>query len=73
MKLKAQEIFDDLKSKHGTQYTVMQLRIWAELIAGGLYSNTSDPPPENSMFQKAGGGSSGQKKRIPLELPLLKH
>ena len=60
---KAQEIFDDLKSKHGTQYTVMQLRIWAELIAGGLYSSTCDPPSENSMFQRAGGGLSGQKKK----------
>ena len=45
---KIQEIVDDLKSKHGTQYTVVQLRIWAELIAGGLYSSTSDPPSENS-------------------------
>ena len=56
---KVQEIVDD----HGTQYTVMQLCIWAELIAGGLYSSTSDPPSENSMFQRAGGSSSGQKKR----------
>ena len=59
---KVQKIVDDLKSKHGTQYTVMQLRIWAELIAGGFYSSTSDPPSENSMFQRAGGSSSGQKK-----------
>ena len=59
---KVQEVVDDLKSKHGTKYTVMQLRIWAELIASGLYSNTSDPPSENSMFQRAGGSSSGKKK-----------
>ena len=60
---RVQEIFNDLKSKHGTQYTVMQLRIWAELIAGDLYSSTSDAPSENSMFQRAGGSSSGQKKK----------
>lgn len=42
-------------TKHGTQYTVMQLRIWAKLIAGGLYSSTSDAPSENSMFERAGG------------------
>lgn len=59
---KVQEIIDDLKSKYGTQYTIMQLRIWAELIAGGLYSSTSDPP-DNSMFQRAGGSSSGPKKK----------
>ena len=41
----------------------MQLRIWAELIAGRLYSSTSDRPSENSMFQRVGGSSSGQKKK----------
>ena len=34
-----------------------------EVIAGGLYSSTSDPPSENSMFQRAGGSSSSQKKK----------
>ena len=41
----------------------MQLRIWAELIVGGLYCSTSDPPSDNSMFQSAGGNSSGQRKK----------
>ena len=48
---KVQEIVEDLKLKHGTQYTVMQLCIWAELIASSLYCSTSDPPSDNSIFK----------------------
>ena len=60
---KVQEIVDSLKSKYGSQFTIMQIRIWAELIASGLYPSTSEPPHENSMFQRAGGNSSSQKKK----------
>ena len=60
---KVQEIVDRLKSKHGTQYTVMQLRIWAELVSSGLYASTDEPPCNNSMFQRAGGGPSSSSKR----------
>ena len=60
---KVQEIVDSLKSKYGSQFTIMQIRIWAELIASGLYPSTSEPPHENSMFQKAGGSSASQKKK----------
>ena len=59
---KVQEIVDSLKSKYGMKYTVLQLRIWAELISSGLYNSTEEPPCNNSMFQRAGGGSSGKKK-----------
>ena len=61
--MKVQEIVDNLKSKHGTKYTVFQLRIWAELISSGLYTSTDEPPCNNSMFQRAGGGSSSKKKQ----------
>lgn len=60
---KVQEVVDSLKSKHGTKYTVFQLRIWAELISSGLYVSTDEPPCNNSMFQRAGGGSSSKKKQ----------
>ncbi len=34
----------------------MQLRIWAEMIVGGMYSSKDDPP-NNTMFARAGGQS----------------
>ena len=58
-----EKIVADLKEKHGTTYTALQYRIWAELIDGEL-ANASEPP-ENSMFSRAGRGStssSTQKK-----------
>ena len=60
---KVQEVVDSLKSKHGTKYTVLQLRIWAELVSSGLYTSIEEPPCNNSMFQRAGGGSSSKKKQ----------
>ena len=50
---KVQEVVESLKSKHGTKYTVFQLRIWAELISSGLYTSTDDPPCNNSMLTVA--------------------
>ena len=35
----------------------MQLRIWAELIVGGMCSGTDDPPSRNPMFLRAGDGN----------------
>ena len=59
---KVQKIVDDLKSKHGLKYTMLQLRIWAELISSGLYTNSSEPPCDNSMFQRAEGKQCTKKK-----------
>ena len=61
--IKVQEIVDSLKSQHGTKYTVLQLQIWAELVSSGLYTSTEERPCNNSMFQRAGGGSIGKKKQ----------
>ena len=36
--------------------------LWAELISCGLYTNTSEPPCDNSMFQRAGGSQCTKKK-----------
>jgi hypothetical protein len=44
-----QEVVDSLKTKHGTKYTVFQLRIWAELITSGLYTSTEEPPCNNNV------------------------
>ena len=51
----------NLKEKHGSAYTALQCRIWAELIDGELANSTE--PPENSMFTRAGRGGSSTQKR----------
>lgn len=57
-----QKIVDDLKQRHGEQYTMMQFRIWAVTVNGGMHSSLAEPP-SNSMFNRAGGASnSGGKK-----------
>ena len=57
---KVQEIVDILNNKHGSKYTPLQVRIWAELIASGLHPNSEQPPPSNSMFERAGTGGSSK-------------
>ena len=48
----------ELKQKHGeATYTPMQYRIWAEMIVGGIYVS-SDNPPSSTMFIRAGGGTA---------------
>lgn len=49
-----QEYVDSLKGKHGTTFTPMQLRIWGEMMVSGLHNSTDDPP-NTSMFLRAGG------------------
>lgn len=58
---KVQEALMTLKEKHSSHYTPMQLRIWAEMVAGGIYSSLDDPP-NTSMFVRAGGGTPHKRK-----------
>ena len=59
---RVQEIFDELKQVHSNKYTTMQLRIWAEMINGGIHLSTSDPP-NTSMFNRAGGTAAIPSKK----------
>ena len=52
-----QKVVEKLMTKHGTNFTTMQLRIWAEMINGGLHSSY-DNPPTTSMFSRAGPTSN---------------
>lgn len=59
---KVQETIEALKEKHGeSTYTIMQLRIWSEMIQSGMHSSYTDPP-KNSMFQRAGGKDTPKRK-----------
>lgn len=53
---------EDLKEKHGSDFTPMQVRIWSEMISGGLHSSL-DEPPISSMFLRAGKGNNSTKKK----------
>lgn len=57
---KVSRILDQLKKKHGDTFTSFQLRIWSEMVVGGIYVSL-DNPPNTSMFVRAGGGSKGKK------------
>lgn len=59
---RVQKIVDDLKKQHGEKYTIMQYRIWAETVNGGMHKSTTEPP-SSSMFSRAGGVSTSGNKR----------
>ena len=58
---KVESILADLKQQHGTSFTPMQYRIWAEMVAGGVYAST-DSHPTTSMFTRAGGTPTTNRK-----------
>ena len=60
---KVEEIVDDLKTKHGSSFSPMQLCIWAEMIAADMHRSIDDPP-NTTMFMRAGGAIPYQKKSV---------
>ena len=56
-----ESILCSLKDKLKGQYTPMQYRIWAEMLAGGVHRSYNDPP-KSTMFVHAGGGVGTKKK-----------
>ena len=41
---KVQQLVDTLKGTHESNYSTMQFRIWAEMIASGMVSSMDEPP-----------------------------
>ncbi len=56
-----QETVENLKEKYGSKFTLMQYRIWGEMITGGLHEGLDDPP-NTTMFARSGGGTPYRKK-----------
>ena len=48
---RVQNLFDELKEKHGSAYSAPQYRLWAEAICSGAHTST-DAPPLGSMFRR---------------------
>ena len=48
---RVQNLFDELKEKHGSAYSAPQYRLWAEAICSGAHTST-DSPPLGSMFRR---------------------
>lgn len=61
---RVQDIVDHFKVQHGSKYTPMQLRIWAEMLVSGMYSSR-DNPPNTTMFTRASGHSKKPREESP--------
>ena len=66
------DIVQDLKSRHGSDYSGPQLRLWARMISNGVYDDKDDPPRVPMIV------GTPKKKRPDsltdaLLLPLLRH
>ena len=42
--IEVDEKYDELRKKHGTKYTLEQLRMWAHMIRLGKHDSTDEPP-----------------------------
>ena len=61
VKEREKRLEETLLKRHEHSYTMMQLRIWAEMYIGG-YHKSLDDPPTTSMFSRAGSGDSQKRK-----------
>ena len=66
---KVQQLVDSLKEKHLSDYTPMQFRIWAEMVASGMYCSM-DNPPNTTMFTRAGSGTPS--RNVPVSRALMR-
>ena len=48
---RVQNLFEELKEKHGSAYSGPQYRLWAEAVASGSHTNTKEPLL-GSMFRR---------------------
>lgn len=48
--------------KPGSNFTTMRFQIWAEMVSGGLHSDT-DNPLSTFMFTRAGNTSTNKKSQ----------
>ena len=67
---RVEEIVEDLKCTHGSNFSPMQIRIWGEMIAAGMHCST-DNPPNTSMFLRAGGSSTTLKGKSTQQSSVL--
>ena len=59
--VRVEETETKLKEAHGTTYTQMQYKVWAEMFVGGAYSSLQDPP-SSQMFIRCGTGGASISK-----------
>ena len=53
-----EDVVDQLKEKHGKDYTLVQYRIWAETMESGQHSSY-DLPPKGRFFKAQSKGKAG--------------
>ena len=59
---KVEKTLKILKTKHSTNYSLMQYRIWSEMVANGMHTDL-DNPPVSSMFKRAGSSPQSSSSR----------
>ena len=62
------ELVDELKSKHGTLYTNIHYRVWAETIDSGRHSCV-DSPPRGKFFKSQGRKDTKSSPSTPPRSP----
>ena len=58
------KIIDELKTKHGSEYTDIQYRVWAESF-DTRYHQSLDSPPQGSIFKSQGRKSKSSTADRP--------
>jgi hypothetical protein len=57
---KVDDVVKALKAQHGSLYTPMQFRIWADMIVGDMHTS-SEEPPSSTMFLRSGSQTVKRK------------
>ncbi len=60
---KVEKIVHEIKDIHGDgKYTPMQIKVWGEMVAGGIHASLNDPP-STTMFARCGSVSNTPKRK----------
>ena len=59
--VQVEEVLGKLKAIHGTTYTQMQYRVWAEMFVGGIHSSMQEAP-SSQMFIRCGTGGAASRR-----------
>jgi len=60
---RVQSTIEKLKDKHGASFIPIQIRIWAEMVAGDLHFSL-DERPKSSMFAMAGNEAARRRRMV---------
>ena len=62
------DIVDDLREKHGSKFSTIQYRVWAETISAGRHADL-ETPPRGSFWRGSKGKESEAGSKVNSETP----